>query len=224
METIIISLGGSLVVPDDIDVNYLRNFRKLILKHLKTKKFFLIVGGGKICRRYQNALRELTDLPERDIDWIGIHSTKFNAELVKYVFSKYSHPDVIADPSKKIKIKKPIAVSCGWKPGCSTDFDAALIAENFRAKVILNLTNVDYVYDRDPNKFKDAKPIRNITWEKMKKIIGTKWIPGKNVVFDPIAAKKCMKLGITVVILNGRNLKNLDNFLKGKKFKGTVIE
>lgn len=223
METIIISLGGSLVVPDNIDVRFLKEFRKIIIKHLKKKKFFLIVGGGKICRNYQNALRELTNLPEKDIDWMGIYATKFNAELVKYVFSKYTHPDVITNPTLRIKIKKPIAVACGWKPGCSTDFDAALIAENFKAKVILNLTDVDYVYDKDPNKYKNAKPIKQISWKALKKIIGTKWVPGKNVVFDPIAAKKCEKLGVKVVILNGRKLKNLDNFLKGKKFKGTVV-
>lgn len=45
-----------------------------------------------------------------------------------------------------------------------------------------------------------------------------------NVPFDPIASRQAEKLGLTVIILNGRNLTNLARFFKNQKFIGTVIQ
>ena len=142
-ENIIISLGGSLIVPNEIDLDFLRKFRNLILKHLKKRRFFIYVGGGKTARRYQRALTEFgATAVERD--WIGIETTSLNAKLIKTLFGNLCYPEIIVDPNKKIKLKKDIFVAAGWKPGWSTDYNAVLLAKNLGGiKKIINLTNID---------------------------------------------------------------------------------
>ena len=223
METIIISLGGSLIIPEEIDTEFLKHFKSLVLKHInKGKRFILICGGGKTARKYQKAAESLKKASGFEKDIIGIAATKLNAMLVKTIFEDKAVDNLVDDPTQKIKFNKPILVASGWKPGCSTDYDAVLIAENFKVKRVINLSNISYVYGKDP-KFKDAKPMKKMSWDELKKIVGTRWDPGLHAPFDPIATKKAKELGLKVVIMNGTDLKNLDNFLNGKDFKGTVI-
>jgi uridylate kinase len=207
-ETIIISLGGSLVVPEQIDVEFLEGFRKTVQKHFKDKKFIIFVGGGKICRIYQNALDEFGAKPS-DRDWIGIDITKLNAKIVKQVF---------------IKNQKNVIIESGTKPGHSTDYVAVLAAKKHRAKTIINLSNIDYVYTKNPKEFADAMPFEQIFWKDFQKLVGNKWTPGMNSPFDPIAAKLAAKLKIKVAMINGHKLQELENFLNNKPFIGTIIQ
>jgi uridylate kinase len=227
-ETIIISLGGSLIVPEEVDVEFLKKFRQLIIKHIKKGKMFVIIaGGGKTARKYINAAGQITKLTSEDLDWMGIHSTRLNAQLIKIIFKEYAKINIIKNPTDKLKIsrKERVIVASGWKPGCSTDYDAILLAKNLGVKKMINLSNIDYVYDRDPRKFKDAKFIKEINWKDFRKIVGDRWDPGLNAPFDPIASKEAQKLNMQVIITNGKDLANLDKILSGKKgFKGTVIE
>jgi uridylate kinase len=87
----------------------------------------------------------------------------------------------------------------------------------------VNLSNIRYVCDKDPKYHKDAKPIKDISWKDFRKIVGDKWDPGANLPFDPVAAKEAQRLGLEVAIMDGRDLKNLDDYLSGKPFKGTTI-
>lgn len=223
-ETIVISLGGSIIIPAKIDINFLKKFRKLILGILKKyKKIIIVTGGGMIAREYQRAARQITKVSPTDLDWIGIEATRYNAGLVRTIFSKEAYSQVVEDPTKKIETNKKILIGCGWKPGCSSDKDAVLLAQNFNIKTVVNLSNIDFIYDKDPKKFKDAKPVETMTWKKFFEIIGKKWQPGMNAPFDPVAGKLAGKLGIKVVVMKGTNLANFTNFLKGKKFRGTVI-
>lgn len=220
----IISLGGSLVYPGKINTSFLKKFAVLILKWLKKgKRFIIFVGGGKIAREYQNGARELGIKSSYSLDEIGISLTRANAVLVKSLFRKKAFPQVLSDPTKKIKTKKKIIVFGGYKPGWSTDYDAVLMAKTLKEKVVLNLTNVDFVYDKDPTKFPDAKPLKKISFSHFKKIIGEKWRSGGNFPFDPLAADLAMKEKIKIVIMNGNNLENLNNFLSGRNFIGTEI-
>jgi len=224
-EIIVLSVGGSLIFPEEIDINFLKGFRELILKYLKKgKRFIIITGGGKICRKYQNAASTVVKLEKDDLDWLGIHATRINAHLVRTIFRKESHSKIIKNPTEKIDFKEKILVAAGWKPGCSTDYDAVLIAKNFNVKEIINLTNINCVCDKDPNKFKDAKPITKSSWDDFRKLLPEKWDPGLNSPFDPIAAKEAQESGLKVIILNGNNLNNFDNCLDGKEFVGTIIE
>ena len=220
----VISLGGSLVVPNEINIKFLSLFKNIIEKKIKeNKKFIIIVGGGKTARNYQKAAKALTKASNEDLDWLGIHATRINAHLLLTIFRKYAYFRIIKNPKEKINFKEKILIAAGWKPGFSTDYDAVLLAKTYNSDTIINLTNVDYVYDKDPNKFKFAKPFKEISWKDYLKLIEQKWIPGMSAPFDPIASKLAQKFKFKVIILNGRKLKNLENYLANKNFKGTII-
>ena len=224
--TTIISLGGSLITPKNgIDTNFLKKFRTLILNQVKLgQKFFIITGGGSTSANYINAINKIVKTKNEELDWLGIYATHINALLVKTMFCNLADDQIIKDPTKLIKTNKPIVIGGGYTPGNSSDLVAAILAKKYGVKSIINLSNIDYVYDRDPNKYKDAKKIEQINWQDFKKIVGTKWSPRLSSPFDPIATKECAKLGIKVVIMNGKKISNLEKCLNEKKFKGTVIE
>jgi uridylate kinase len=223
-DAIVLSLGGSLIYPKEIDVSYLKKIRTLILKFVdEGKRFGIVTGGGSICRYYIKKANEVLALDTAQNDRIGIALTQTNGQLVRELFGDKAHDTVVCDYSKKIKTDKPIVVGAGWKPGSSSDKDAVLLGIDFGAKTVINLTNVDYVYDKDPRKFKDAKPIQKATWAEFKAIVGDKWEAGMNLPFDPLAAALAEKEGIQVVILNGNDLANLEKYLAGEDFVGTVL-
>lgn len=223
-ETIVFSLGGSIIIPQEIDVKFLSRFRDLIFQILPHyKQIILVTGGGRICRIYQQAARQITKVSNTDLDWIGIASTRYNAELVRVMFSSYAHSEVIKDPTKKVKTNKKILIGCGWKPGCSSDKDAVLIAKTYHASLVVNLSNISYVYDKDPHKYHWAQPITKMTWKEFFQVIGKGFKPGMNAPFDPVAAKLAKRLKLKVVIMKGTDLGNLRKFLNGERFEGTVI-
>jgi uridylate kinase len=222
-ETIIISLGGSLMAPDEIDVSFLKSFKTSIKKHLNNKRFFIIVGGGKVARVYQKALLEFGS-KSVDRDWIGIKVTRLNAEVMKQLFKGDCYPKTIENPNEKIKTTKDIVIGAGYKPGWSTDYVSVLIAKNYGIKTIINLSNIDYVHDKDPRKFPDAKKFENIDWKSFRRIVGDVWEPGLSMPFDPRASKLAESLKLEVVVMNGKKLERLDNFLNEKSFIGTIIQ
>ena len=124
--------------------------------------------------------------------------------------------------AKKIKFTKRILIAAGWKPGWSTDYDAVVLAKNLKINTVINMSNIDYVYDCDPKKNKNAKKIKDICWKHYRKISGNKWKAGLNKPFDPVAAKEAEKLGLKVIII-GKNLGNFENLLNDGKFEGTII-
>jgi len=224
-EIIVISLGGSLIVPEEIDSSWIKDFKEMIEKYVVAGyRFILISGGGKTARKYQNAAKAIAGLTGDDLDWLGIHATRINAHLIRTIFRGLAHAQIIKNPNEKVDFKEKILVAAGWKPGFSTDYDAVLLAKQFNVKKIINLSNIDYVYDKDPGKFKDARKIENISWKDFRKIVGDKWDPGLNAPFDPVASKESEKLGLEVAIMNGKNLKNIENYLNARKFIGTVIQ
>ncbi len=221
----IISVGGSIIIPKTgFDIAFLKKFRTLILDEIKRgQKFILVIGGGATCRIYQAALQSVRKTTSEDLDWLGIHSTYFNAEFVRMMFEKTAYPEVIKNPTKKINTKSALIIAAGWKPGCSTDNDAVLLAKQFGAKEIINLSNVDYVYDSDPRINKNAQRLEKITWMELRKIIGEKWSPGANVPFDPTAAKTAQKLALQVKFVCGTNLAEVKNVIRSKASRGTII-
>lgn len=221
---VIISVGGSLIVPDEISVNWLKKFKKIIEKYVKKNyKFIIIAGGGRTARKYQKAARAVTKLKIDDIDWLGIHCTRLNAHLLRTIFRDIAKHRVIKRPKEKIKFKEKVLIAAGWKPGWSTDYIAVLLAKNFKVKKVINMTNINYVYDKDPKKFNNAKPLKRISWDIYRKLIIDKWDPGLNTPFDPIASKEAQKLKLKVVIINGKKLKNFEKCLNEQNFNGTII-
>ncbi len=220
-EELVISVSGSLIVPKSIDTDFLLEFKKIILN--QNKRFIIICGGGRTARSYQEAARKISSSSKYDLDWLGIYGTKLNAYLLKIIFGENTYRKIITNPNEKVNFNEKILIASGWKPGFSTDYDAVLLAKNLRVKKLINLTNIDYVYTRDP-KFSDAKPIKEISWKEFRNLLPEKWDPGLNTPFDPVAAKEAEKLGLEVVVMDGKNLKNFKNYLEGKEYIGTKIK
>lgn len=220
------SIGGSLVVPNGgPDALFLNQLDKVVSAEVKQgKTFALVVGGGKTARHYIDAAREVHKVLPEDLDWLGIHATRLNGHLLRTIFRKFAHPVVIKNPLRTPKKwEGKILIAAGWKPGWSTDYVAARIAKRLGAARVINVSNIDHVYDSDPRKNKDAKALKEIRWVDYRKMVGDKWDPGLSVPFDPIASKFCHKNKIEVAVVNG-DVSNLKNVISGRSFEGTLIK
>lgn len=224
----VLSVGGSIVVPDAPDTKFLNDFSSMVREWLaedKSRKLILVVGGGAPARVYQQAYRAVGDKSKDDnqADWIGIMATRLNAQLLKAIFSDLCEQDVVYDPTAAKDFTGRILVAAGWKPGFSTDNDAVLLAEQFGAKTVVNLSNIEKVYTDDPKKNPQAKPLDTISWADFRKMVGDEWQPGKNCPFDPIASKKAAENGMTVICAGGKNIPNIRSILNDENFIGTKI-
>ena len=224
---IVISVGGSLIVPNGgIDTNFLIKLNRLIREEVaKGKRFLLVAGGGRIARHYRDAGKAVIgDVKDEDLDWLAIHTTRLNAHLLRTIFQNIAHPRIIENYDHKLEDwKEPVAIGAGWKPGWSTDYDAVILARDYGAKIIINMSNIDWVYDKDPAEYTDAKPLKKIIWDEMEKLVGDKWSPGFNVPFDPTATKLATQRKLTVVIANGNDLIKIQKIINKNSFNGTVI-
>src|SRR3989344_362635 len=222
----IISVGGSIIIPQTgFDIKFLKKFRRFILDRVgKGERLILVVGGGDTARRYQQALQAVANFSNEERDWMGIHALKVNAHFVRLLFRKQAYAEIVANPTKRVRTNKSIMVAAGGKPGHSTDYDAVLLARTYGGQEGGYLSNIEYVYDKDPNKFLNAKKIKTMDWKTFRReIVGNKWLPGKHVPFDPVASQLAQKLRLTVSILKGTNLAELRKALDGEAVRGTVI-
>lgn len=222
----IISVGGSIIIPPTgFDLEFLQKFRRFIIARVKQgERFILVIGGGDTARRYQQAGQAVANFSPTERDWMGIHALKVNAHFVRMLFSRQAHHQIVMNPTQRVISRQPIMVATGWKPGHSTDYDAVLLARTYGAPEVINLSNIEYIYDKDPNKFSDAKKIERIDWPTFRReIVGNKWSAGQHVPFDPVASRAAQRLGLTVSIIKGTDLAELRKALDGKKFRGTVI-
>ena len=222
----VISLGGSIVAPASVDVQFLTGFSALIRDFINTddaSRFILVVGGGGPARAWQSAYKEAAGaFRSEEADWIGIMATRLNAQLVKAVMAEWCRQDVVTDPTAAVMNGK-VLVAAGWKPGFSSDNDAVLLAERFGAKTVINLSNIEKVYTADPKTDPGATPLDSISWAGFRAMVGDEWTPGKNVPFDPIASRRAETIGLRVICAAGRDLDNLRNIIRGQAFVGTII-
>ena len=231
MEKFVISVGGSLIVPNEgINTQFLKHLNNFIRQQLATdehRQFFLVSGGGMTTRHYQEAAKDVIghELPDSDIDWLGLHATRLNGHLLRTIFYDIAHPRIVENYDHKLEnLHERLVIGAGWKPGWSTDYCAVQLAEDYGVKTVINLSNIDQVYDKDPKKFSDAIPLPAISWTDFRKIVGDTWTPGMNAPFDPIASKKAQGLGLKVIVMNGNPFDNLLNYFAKKEFVGTVIQ
>jgi uridylate kinase len=222
---IILSLGGSIIVPNQINSEFLKKFILTIKKYIeKGYRFIIITGGGRTCRSYNDSLKQVVKPTSEDLDWLGIQATRLNAELVRICFQDLAYEKVLLDPDMIPDTDKPIIVGGGWKPGNSSDLAAIRSAVRVGASKVINLSNVDFAYNKDPKVFPDAKIMKNTSWKEFRAILPDVWVPGINVPFDPIAAREAEENGLEVVIMNGQKLENLTNYLDGQEFVGSIIK
>ncbi len=226
-ETIVMSVGGSLIVPDQIDTTFLTVLKNLVEHQIAShgRRFIIIAGGGKTARRYQEAAGKVSDLDPEDIDWIGLHATRLNGHLLRTIFRDSAHPEMITNPDDILDVPKSadLVIAAGYRPGSSTDFRAVQIAKNVKAHRLINLSNIDYVYTADPRTDASATRIEDITWHDFLKLIPSEWSPGLSSPFDPVAAREAEARNIEVAIINGEKPDEIEHYINNEAFVGTKI-
>ena len=224
-KVVVLSLGGSLIIPDDINLKFLKEFKKVVRKNTGNYKFIIVCGGGGIARKYISALKQI-GMNETFQSFSGISATRMNARFMSYFFGQNPEKGI---PQKMEEIhrylKKQDVVFCGaleYQPNQTSDSTSAEVAEHFKT-IFINITDVDGLYDKNPKEHKNAKFIPEISWEDFYKFASKmKYNPGQHFVLDQTAAKIIMHKKIQTYIL-GKKTKYLDNFLNKRAFKGTRI-
>lgn len=216
----VISLGGSIIVPNYIDLKFLKKFKKAILK--QKNKIVICTGGGSTARNYISVLKQ-EDIDKVQLDWMGIEITRVNARLVASFIGDAN--DMIPRSEEEVAAlleQYDIVVCGGLRPGQTSDGATAMIAMRLKAERIINMTNVDGLFTKDPKKYKGAKFVPKLSHKEFLAIIKKiSYKPGQHFVLDKVAADIAADQSIEVVILKG--VDNLEKCLQGKKFKGTVI-
>jgi uridylate kinase len=224
MKTVVISLGGSILIPS-LESHTIREYVPVLKKIAQKYKLYLVVGGGGEARRYIGVLRDL-EIDEGTADEIGILITRLNATILLSALGDAAYPKVAEShaEAKKYGESGKIVVMGGITPGQTTDAVAAVLAERVGASVFINATSVDGIYSADPKKDPDATRFDAMTPKELLGIVGSAGLgAGSNIVLDIVAARVVERSHIPLVVLDGRDPKNLsDAILKGK-FKGTVV-
>jgi len=220
----IISLGGSLIVPDSIDTVFLENFRTAVFSLLDEGNAFLIIpGGGATARRYQKAASVLGVTDRETLDWVGIKASRGNAQLLHALLGEVVYPEVVMDNALVSRISAPVIIAAGGAPGRSSDAGSVELAQAAGVDTIINLSNVAHVYSRDPRLNPDAEAYREISWKDYRSLIPQEWDPGLSTPFDPVASKMAEVSGLTVAILDGHDIPSFEQFVRTGVCKGTII-
>ncbi len=226
-KVIVISLGGSLIIPNEVNVRLLEEFRKILLKNAKKCRFVVVCGGGQTARNYIKGL-ENQEIKKKELlqSFLGISSTRLNARFMTYFFGKDANKGMPHDMEDvEHYLRKNKIVFCGalrYAKKQTSDSTAAKLAHHFNT-IFINLTNVFGLHDKNPKKFKTAKFIPEISHKDFLKMAKSQpFKPGQHSVLDQTAAKIIKKYGIKTYIL-GPDLKNLDNLLNRRHFVGSVV-
>ena len=223
----VFSLGGSVIVPGDIDYGYLMKFRRFIVSYAKHEKVVIVCGGGHTARIYIKSLQK-AKLDRKISGYIGIRVTRLNAWFVINLFG--GNGNCVPRVAKSLEevaslLEKYSIVITGalrYGPESSSDASAAEIAHMLKSEFI-NITNVNGVYNKDP-RLKDAKFIGHMTFDELyRSLRKIGFTPGQHGILDFYSAKLIKKYKIRTYI-TGKNLNNLKRLLHKKKFIGTVID
>lgn len=228
MVTKVLSVGGSIIAPQEPDVHFLAQFVAMVRQWLSESdecRLILVAGGGAPARTYQNAYRSIVGgaFDSAAADWIGVMATRLNAELLRAAVGDLCLDPVVTNPTEAKEFSGRVLVAAGWKPGFSSDNDAVLLAEKFGADTVVNLSNIEKVCTDDPRTNPAARPLDTVSWPDFRKMVGDEWTPGKNTPFDPVASRKAEALGLKVICAGGRNIQNIRAILDGREFVGTSI-
>ena len=167
---IVIKLSGRIFSMDNVKM--LKDYASFLVKISKICQPIIIAGGGNIARHYIAHARS-SGADESTLDELGIEISRLNAKLLIYALKNkaYSHPPTTLQEVRHAVDDGLIVVTGGLHPGQSTNGTAALIAEKINAEQFLNATDVDGVYDRDPNKFKNAKKFKRIELKNLRNML-----------------------------------------------------
>jgi uridylate kinase len=211
---IVIKLSGRIFSMDNVKM--LKDYASFLVKISKICQPIIIAGGGNIARHYITHARS-SGADESTLDELGIEISRLNAKLLIYALKNkaYSHPPTTLQEVRHAVDDGLIVVTGGLHPGQSTNGTAALIAEKINAEQFLNATDVDGVYDKDPNKFKNAKKFKRIELKNLKNmLVHEDSIAGGYDLMDIVALKIIERSKIKTRILKA-DIKTLEKAIKG---------
>ena len=218
---IVIKFSGKVFAMENVKL--LKDYARFLIKISKAYQPIIIAGGGKIARHYINHARS-SGMDESTLDELGIEISRLNAKLLIYALKgkAYPHPPTTLKESQQAVESGLIVVAGGLHPGQSTNGTAALIAEKINADQFINATDVDGIYDSDPNKNKKAKLFKQIEIKNLKKmLIHEDSVAGGYDLMDIVALKIIERSKIKTRVIRS-DIKNLEKSIKGQP-TGTEI-
>jgi uridylate kinase len=224
MPTIVLSLGGSVLLPD-IDRPNIKPYISVLTKISSIHRLFVVVGGGGTARQYISLARSF-DADEAFSDEIGIMVTRLNAMLLIGALGQAAWPSVVTSHTEALCAAESgkIVVMGGITPGQTTDAVAAVLAERVSADLFINLTAVDGIYSADPRTDPSAKRFDTMTpCELLSVVIGQQAVAGVNTVMDIVAVKMVERCGIPLFVMDGRDPSVLDLILESENPVGTLV-
>lgn len=181
----------------------------------------VIVGGGPVSREYIKSAAQMGLSPYQQ-DTVAIHASRLNARLVAMKLGGVSSVPTSIDGMLQRLARNRVAVMGGLRPGITTDTVAALVAQRWRADLMVKASDQNGIFTDDPRTNKRAKKLDKITYEKMKQILGGTHRPGIHSIIDPVAVDQLFSLRIRLVVLNGNEPRGVLKAVHGEKI-GTVV-
>ncbi len=230
MDKICVSLGGALISSQNgFNTKYVLELSRVIQKE-KNSRFTIMCGGGYHAKMLIEAAKKAGVVSNIELDKIGIRVTKMNALVVRDIFEA-NGLDVVpnipnsTDEFRNVMRNYRVIVAGGFIEGVTTDADAVLAAEAMGCKSLINVSKIGYVYNKDPNKFSDAKKHASLTYAELIKISSEsdERKPRSHVIFDSIAALLAARSKIEVRFVDG-NIKNFEAAIHGKPHNGTTVK
>ena len=224
MKKIVISLGGSVLVPS-IESNNISRYVSLLRRIAEQYQVFIVVGGGGEARRYIGVARGL-GAGEAAADELGIMVTRLNARLLIAGLGDAAYPRVAENYTEALEFAETgkIVVMGGITPAQTTDAVSAVLAESVGADLLINATSVNGIYSADPKKDAGAVRHERLTPQELLDIItGSRMDAGANTVLDIVAGKVIERSGIPLLVLDGRDPENLYRAIVEGAFVGTVV-
>ena len=225
MEKVVVSLGGSVLVPGEDDARYLRDLVALLRDTSREVRLFAVTGGGRIARYYIETGRTL-GIPETRLDDLGIGVTRMNARLLGAALKGLANrePATSYASAARLARRHAIVLMAGTRPGHTTDRVSASLARFVGAARIVNATSVDGVYTADPRKEPGARRLDRISFEDLARLTGEGHrAAGPSMVFDPVAARILLRDRIPLSVVRGRDLESLRSAILGRAFHGTLV-
>ncbi len=201
---VVLKIGGSLVFPGKADLAYIKAVSSVLLALKRRMVVGVVVGMGKRGEKALLAARK-KKVSEYDLDKAAIRQTRKNAMLLRKAFGLKGPAPKTIDEARKEARRKGITAMGGTVPGHTTNTVAALLAEAIGAKRLINATNVDGVYTKDPRKFKSARKFHRMGYPKLIALAAEQDGRGARAhfVFDLLAAKIIARSKIRAYIIKG---------------------
>lgn len=223
-EKVVVSVGGSILIPGKDDPAYIKRLAGMIGEASGTVQIVIVCGGGRIARYYTETGGELGGTTYQ-LDMLGIGATRLNAQLLAISLGELSSQDIPATAEDAACRSSPdnVVVMGGTVPGHTTDAVAAMVASLMHADRVVNATSVEAVYSDDPRKDPDAERFSKLTIDELGELVYKEHGAGRSSVFDPLGIKIAKENKIDILIVDGRNLRELRNAILGKEIGGTYV-